>query len=284
MKRWSLAVILALCAGLWAGWAMRPARAQAQVQAQPKMRPDGMPVNFPFREPDPRAFADHSGYAQIFNGKNLDGWDGDPSIWHVQGGDIVGVHKAGTNLNNTYLVYRGVKAKNFDLKLEIMDSGAGGSGVQYRSVTGKPWVRGMRPGAPKPNLNWMMTGPQADFWPGPGFSSNFSGQLYIENSPFGILAWRGQVVHVLPGRAPRLVGTIGDRTALGAHVNTNGWNQYLIMARGGTLIQVLNGQLTAVVVDDDASDVVNEPGYIGIEIESQPVTVSVRDVWLKKMP
>jgi hypothetical protein len=39
------------------------------------------------------------------------------------------------------------------------------------------------------NPNWMMTGPQADFWP----SQIYSGQFYSENTPMRIIAWRGQI-------------------------------------------------------------------------------------------
>jgi hypothetical protein len=47
-----------------------------------------------------------------------------------------------------------------------------------------------------------MTGPQADFWPDLPI---FSGQIYSENTPLGITAWRGQVANTAPGQKPRLV-------------------------------------------------------------------------------
>jgi hypothetical protein len=80
-----------------------------------------------------------------------------------------------------------------------------------------------------------------------------------------------------------LIGTIGDRAALGGYVRVNDWNQYLIMARGGTFIHVINGQLMAVYVDDDPESPNNGSGLIGIEIESFPSKVSVRNVWVRKL-
>jgi len=261
----------------------QPAAAQSQSGAV-ATRADGMPVNFPFREPDPLAFDDHAGYVQIFDGVSLKGWDGDPTIWHVEDGAIVGEHPKDKPLGNTYLAYRGFEAKDFDLKLEIKVEKGGGSGIQYRSKTGLPWNRPTRPGEPAPNLDWMMTGPQADFWyPVPPYASVFNGQFYSENTPMGILAWRGQVVQVVPGSAPRLMGNIGDRIPLGGYVKNNDWNQYLIIARGGTFIHILNGQLMAVLLDDDAADSNNQSGLIGIEIENAPSKVSVRNVWIKKL-
>ena len=99
----------------------------------------GCQRNFPFREPDPIAFNDHAGYTQIFDGVSLKGWDGDPSIWHVEDGAIVGKHPKDKPLGNTYIAYRGFEAKDFDLRLEIKVEQGGGSGIQYRSKTGLPW-------------------------------------------------------------------------------------------------------------------------------------------------
>ena len=39
------------------------------------------------------------------------------------------------------------------------------------------------------------------------------------------------------------------------------------MARGGTFIRVINGQLMAVYVDDNPDSSNNKPGLVGIEIE-----------------
>jgi hypothetical protein len=178
--------------------------------------------------------------------------------WHVENGAIVGVSTREHPMGNTYIVYRGSEAKDFDLKLEIKVESGGGSGIQYRSKTGIPW---RRPGPNLPsNLGWLLTGPQADIWYPVGvLGSMFTGQFYSENTPLGILAWRGQVVNSSPGQRPRLVGNIGDRFALGGYVRNNAWNDYLIMARGGTFIHIMNGQLMAVYV-------------------------SVRNIWIKNLP
>jgi hypothetical protein len=134
------------------------------------------------------------------------------------------------------------------------------------------------------NLNWMMTGPQADFWyPVSPRQFVWTGQFYSENTDAGIIAWRGQVVNSVPGQAPRLVGNIADRTALGGYTRINDWNEYLIMARGGTFIHVINGQLMSVLVDDDPASSNNKAGLIGFEIEGVPCKVSIRNVWLKKL-
>jgi len=231
-------------------------------------------------------FDDHAGYVQIFDGATLHDWDGDPAIWHVEEGAIVGEASKEHPVINSYISYHGFEAKDFDLKLEIKVERGGGSGIQYRSKTGLPWKP--RPGQVNINLAWMMTGPQADFWfPVSPQSAEWTGQFYSENTPMGILAWRGQVVESAAGQHPQLLGRIGDRSALGGYVRVNGWNQYLIMARGGTFMHVINGQLMAVYVDDDPHSSNNQSGLIGIEIEDfspdQTAKVYVRNIWIKRL-
>jgi hypothetical protein len=66
-----------------------------------------------------------------------------------------------------------------------------------------------------------------------------------------ILAWRGQVVEGFGVKSKKLMGAIANRQALGALVHLNGWNQYTVIARGGTFLHILNGQLMAAMIDDD---------------------------------
>jgi hypothetical protein len=170
--------------------------------------------------------------------------------------------------------------KDFDLKLEIKITGPGGSGIQYRSAVGLPWRQKLPPGQEPKNLNWMMTGPQADYWP----LRPYSGQFYSENTELGIVAWRGQVVNSVHGQQPRLLGSLGNLTELETYVKTNDWNKYEIIARGGTMMHIINGQLMVVEVDDDPASSNNVAGLIGIELESTPCVVSTRDIWLRQLP
>jgi hypothetical protein len=269
------------------GWMIALGASSAVSEAQltlagEKQLPQAVqPINF--RQPEPLDFDDHAGYVSIFDGTSLKGWDRDPNIWYVENSAIVGVSSKDHPVGNSYIAYRGFEGKDFDLKLEIKVEEGGGSGIQYRSKTGIPWRRPGRNLATNPD--WLMTGPQADIWsPNNDLDSMFTGQFYSENTPLGIIAWRGQVVNSSPGGRPRLVGHIGNLLALGGYIRHNAWNEYLIMARGGTFIHIMNGQLMTLYVDDDPTSSNNQSGFLGIEMEHVPSKVSVRNIFLKKLP
>jgi hypothetical protein len=256
----------------------QPQPSPAPGTAAPAGRGRGMA----FTEPSPMDFNDHEGYVSLFDGASLKGWDGNPKFWRVEDGAIVGESTPSNPSGNSYIAYRDVQAKDFTLKFEIKVEGSGGSGIQYRSKTGIPWLANIPANVTANvgpvNLNWMMTGPQADFWP----SRIYTGQFYSENTPMRILAWRGQVVEGFGAKSKRLMGTIGDREALGTVVRQNDWNQYTVIARGGTFLHILNGQLMAVMIDDDPESSNNQAGQFGIEIEAT-TKVSVRNMWLKRL-
>ena len=81
---------------------------------------------FPETEPD-----DAAGFVPIFDGKTLNGWDGDLTFWRAEGGSIVGetTPEKVVKLNN-FLIWRGGTVKDFELKVEFRLSGTN-SGIQY---------------------------------------------------------------------------------------------------------------------------------------------------------
>jgi hypothetical protein len=266
-----------------------PPIALAQTQPAPAQQPNiSGQRNGAFSEPDPINFDDHTGYTSLFDGKSLTGWDGQPGVWSIEDGVIVGQSTPEHVAGNTFLVYHGVEAKDFDLKLEIKVERGGGSGIQYRSSTGIPPGRVAGKGEPPLDPRWVMIGPQADFWLGLNeHTKQYSGQLYSQNTHRGIIAWRGQVVQTLPDKSPhqspQLIGNIGDRRQLGTLVREGDWNQYTIIARGGVILHILNGQLMAVLVDDDPASSNNVTGLFGLQVEGTPCKVSFRNLWLKKI-
>ena len=73
---------------------------------------------------------------------------------------------------------------------------------------------------------------------------------------------------------------MGIFSRLGTLIKSNEWNQYTVSARGCTFLHIVNGQLMAVMIDDDPESSNNWSGQFGIEIEAT-TKVSVRHLWVK---
>src|SRR3954466_1287111 len=82
------------------------------------------------------------GFVSLFDGKTLQGWDGDPKYWRVENGCLVGEITPATIVSrNTFIIWRGGQPADFELKAEYRISAKGNSGINYRSVqlTDAPW-------------------------------------------------------------------------------------------------------------------------------------------------
>lgn len=105
------------------------------------------------------------GYESLFNGKDLRNWDGDPALWSVQRGVILGSSDRSPLRENSFLVSRR-EYGNFELRFEVKLRN-GNSGMQFRSE---------RFGA------WKVRGYQVDFAAGKGW-----GNLHGEGLPGGLI-------------------------------------------------------------------------------------------------
>ena len=70
-------------------------------------------------------------FTPLFNGKNLDGWEGDADFWHVEAGEIIGSTDDKRTPKNTFLIAK-QPYKNFILKVKFKIRNHN-SGVQFRS-------------------------------------------------------------------------------------------------------------------------------------------------------
>jgi hypothetical protein len=119
------------------------------------------------------------GFVPLFNGKNLDGWDGDPRLWKAQDGMIIGSTE-GTPLEyNSFLITKKSYA-NFILRAEAKLRNHN-SGIQFRSEE-------------VPDLKWAVRGYQADM-----AENNYWGCIYEERGKRGILVngWKDKAEKVV---------------------------------------------------------------------------------------
>jgi len=73
-----------------------------------------------------------AGYARLFNGRDLEGWDGDHSVWSARDGMIVGKSN-GLDHNEFLAFHQPFRDFVLSLSFRVVD-GKGNSGVQLRSI------------------------------------------------------------------------------------------------------------------------------------------------------
>ncbi|MEQ1751149.1 MAG: DUF1080 domain-containing protein, partial [Prosthecobacter sp.] len=79
-------------------------------------------------------FAAEGDAVSLFNGKDLTGWDGDPKLWKVENGIVIGTNASPEAMaNNSFLIWRVDEVKNFELRATVRVIGDNNSGIQYRS-------------------------------------------------------------------------------------------------------------------------------------------------------
>lgn len=105
------------------------------------------------------------GFKPLFNGKNLNGWDGDPRLWSVRDKMIVGSTEGVSLDANTFLISK-KEFGDFVLRAEVKLRNHN-SGIQFRSEA---------------LPNWVVRGYQADM-----AENNYWGCIYDERGKRGIL-------------------------------------------------------------------------------------------------
>ena len=211
---------------------------------------------------------DEVGFQPIFDGKSLANWDGNLTYWRPENGSLVGeITPATVVKSNTFIIWRGGRPKDFELKLEYRITPAGNSGINYRSV--------VVPDPATPDNKFAMRGYQCDI----DGKKTYVGNNYEEKGRL-FLAVRGQMTRVVGGRPPIIVSTIGDTAELG-NVVTDDWNAVHLIVRGNSMAHVINGRLMTLTIDDDAP---NRPsdGLIGMQVHvGPPMKVEYRNIRLK---
>ena len=204
-------------------------------------------------------------YKSLFNGKDLSGWTGDPKLWKVEDGKIVGSTKGVTLEANTFLIADGIDVENFHLTLRLRMSGTNNSGIMYRAQEVE-------------DVPHALSGPQMDIHPKP----EYQGMYYSEKTGRGIVAQRGQKVLVpadlnAKGKTtPQVRGKLETEPAF----DLSEWNTYEVIAMGRRSVHKINGVTTVEVVDRDPTTVLN--GLIGLQLHrGTEMGIEVKNIKLR---
>jgi hypothetical protein len=199
----------------------------------------------------------------IFNGKNLEHWSGDPLIWSVEDGCIVGETTNDIKIKqNTFLIFDET-LDNFELTFEYKIM-SGNSGVQYRAKIIDP-------------SKYSVGGYQADMEAG----INYSGILYEEKGR-GILANRGEKV-VINEAGEKTITQFTKSKIIQSHIKSKDWNSYKIIANGTHLQHFINNQLTVGIIDNELHKNASS-GILALQVHTgPPMKVYYKNLRYKKL-
>jgi len=210
------------------------------------------------------------GFTSIFDGKSLNGWEGDPAYWKVADGAMTGEITPATIIkSNTFIIWQGGTPADFELKVDYRITSGGNSGINYRSV--------VVPDKVTLGNKFAMRGYQCDI----DGQNRYTGNNYEEKGRL-FLAVRGQVTRVTGKQVPAILSTLDEEKNLAAAVTTD-WNSVHIIARGSVLMHHINGRLMSMVIDDDAANRTMK-GQLGVQVHvGGPMKVEYRNWRLKNL-
>jgi len=227
--------------------------------------------------------SNEKGFVSIFDGKTLNGWEGDPVYWRVENGALVGEITPTTLLKtNSFIVWQGGRPADFELKGEFNITEKGNSGINYRSEK-------------FPDVPFALRGYQADI----DGANRYTGQNYEERGRT-TLAYRGQITSINPQTGTwtpeavrakvqrnawtelKVTGSLGDTDSLKTKIKNQDWNSFHLVVKGNRLQHYINGVLMSDVTDNDAVNGKSN-GLLGMQVHvGPPMKVQYRNLRLKQ--
>ena len=204
-------------------------------------------AGFTILRADPPPAPDKAKEKPLFDGKSLDGWEGNEKLWSVQDGALTGGSLTTMVPHNDFLATK-ADYGNFILRLKIKLTGREGfinSGIQIRSTR-------------VPN-NSEMSGYQCDFG-----DPTWWGSIYDESRRNKVMAQ-------------------SDMKALGPVIKRNDWNDYVIRADGPRITTWINGVQGVDYIEADPK--IAQSGKIGIQVHGGgKALVQVKDITIEELP
>ena len=224
---------------------------------------------------------DDDGFISVFDGKTLNGWEGDSTYWRVEDGNLVGEVTPATLLDrNSFLIWRGGLTDDFELKVEYRVSADGNSGINYRSeeIEGVPHA---------------LRGYQCDI----DGANRYTGMNYEERRRTTI-ARQGQRVVLDPVEDPSaplsayiennrwtktiVKDTLANVDSLKSTLKPNEWHRVHLIVKGNRMQHYINGVLVSDVTDNDTINR-RSSGLLGVQVHvGPPMKIEYRNFRLKK--
>ena len=219
--------------------------------------------------------AEPTGMQQLFDGKDLEGWSGDPRLWSVKDGVIHGeTTPENVAAGNTFLIWQGGEVGDFDLRLSFRCNATNNSGIQYRSkhITDNS-VRN----------KWEVRGYQHEIRNEEVFP-NVPGFIYDEGlSRKRICNVGEQATREADGGKQVAATPLIDQDAFKDLMKIDDWNDVVIRAEGNRIRHYLNGRLILDFTDNDPKRALAK-GVLALQLHGgKPMWAEYRNIRLKSL-
>ena len=210
---------------------------------------------------------------QLFNGRDLQGWSGDPDLWTVKDGVIHGETTPEHPANgNTFLIWKEGTVQDFELRFSFRCNDSNNSGVQYRSKHIE---------TPQAKNKWVVRGYQHEIRNELKLP-NVAGFIYDEGGKRGRLCLVGEKA-VWEGGAKKVVAECISADEYAKLFHLNDWNEVIILAIGPNIQHYLNGRLVLDFTDKDPDLALNE-GIVALQLHAgKPMWAEFRDIRLREV-
>ena len=214
------------------------------------------------------------GMRRLFNGRDLNGWDGDARLWSVRDGVIRGETTLQHVANgNTFLICRDATLADFELRLSFRCSADNNSGIQYRS-------RHITDG-PVPNA-WVVRGYQHEVR-NEQTLPNVAGFIYDEGGKRGRLCLVGEQATWAAGEK-KVEATFIDQAEFETLFRIDDFNDVVIVAEGQRIRHFLNGRLILDFTDADRTLALTS-GILALQWHAgRPMWAEFRDIRIRELP
>ncbi len=206
-----------------------------------------------------------SGFTPIFNGENLDGWDGQPGSWAVKDGEIWCTGKA---KKRNWLIWRKEEPADFILRMEFRwDSG--NSGVQVRSDDLGDWqVHGYQVEVAGRKVMGL-------------WHHSLLDKKHARRDERHLMALAGEHVS-LAADGSKTVEQKADGETVKKNYKEHDWNTLEIIAKGDTLTQKINGVVFSTVTDLD-KEMSRKKGFVALQDHGKGCVAAFRKIEIKQL-
>ena len=209
----------------------------------------------------------------LFNGEDLDGWEGDQRLWEISDGVIRGETTQDKKCHgNTFLIWKD-EVTDFELRLSFRVSSVNNSGIQYRSAH-------IADPAQKPRNDYVLRGYQHEIR-NSGDLPHVAGFIYDEGGKRKRMCLVGDKAIWQDGKKV-IQSTLISAEDFKQLFRVDQWNDVIIVAKGNRIQHYLNGRLILDFTDSDEQATLK--GRLGLQLHAgKPMWAEYKQIRMKKL-